>query len=205
MDMSKTKHCPFCAEEIRVEAKKCKHCGEYLTQAHAQNHKPIKPGPLDSILGTAPVVHCPNCQHTGKAKLAIGGNLAIELVLWLTFLIPGLLYHLWRNSTMRYSCSACGFLGVRETEEKTEDEGRTFHRLTHRERSRIVQPAIVALVVSYFLLYRETVLALPLVILLIVGTVLTYKLRIVEKQKHLIVGSALGAYAVFVLVLLLRP
>jgi predicted amidophosphoribosyltransferase len=29
------KKCPFCAEEILVEAKKCKHCGEYLSSPSA--------------------------------------------------------------------------------------------------------------------------------------------------------------------------
>jgi predicted amidophosphoribosyltransferase len=30
-----TKRCPFCAEEILVAAKKCKHCGEFLARAKA--------------------------------------------------------------------------------------------------------------------------------------------------------------------------
>ena len=30
--MPKTIQCPFCAEEILSEAKKCKHCGEFLDE-----------------------------------------------------------------------------------------------------------------------------------------------------------------------------
>ena len=34
--MSETKVCPFCGEDINIDASKCKHCGEFL------NNKPKK-------------------------------------------------------------------------------------------------------------------------------------------------------------------
>ena len=33
-----TKKCPFCAEEIDIEAVKCKHCGELLTKEAKKDH-----------------------------------------------------------------------------------------------------------------------------------------------------------------------
>jgi len=39
--MSETKKCPFCAEEILIDAVKCKHCGEMLHERKPEhkNHK----------------------------------------------------------------------------------------------------------------------------------------------------------------------
>ena len=51
---------------------------------------------------------CSNCGHVGKIKLSIKGNLLIEIILWLFFLIPGIIYSIWRQSSYHDTCSACG-------------------------------------------------------------------------------------------------
>src|ERR1700688_1546283 len=32
----------------------------------------------------------------------------IEVLLWLTFIIPGIIYTIWRGSTRRWACPMCG-------------------------------------------------------------------------------------------------
>lgn len=51
---------------------------------------------------------CTTCGHHGPAKRHTRGSMLIEIVLWLMFLIPGLIYSLWRLSTRRQVCGACG-------------------------------------------------------------------------------------------------
>lgn len=51
---------------------------------------------------------CKDCGTVGRANRVTRGSLLIEIVLWLCFLVPGLLYSLWRLSTKHNACRACG-------------------------------------------------------------------------------------------------
>lgn len=51
---------------------------------------------------------CLTCQTVGIPKTATRGSIWIELVLWLCFLIPGLIYSIWRITGKTRVCRACG-------------------------------------------------------------------------------------------------
>lgn len=51
---------------------------------------------------------CPTCGTVAPPRRLTRGSFAIELVLWLCFLVPGLIYSLWRVSSRYDACSACG-------------------------------------------------------------------------------------------------
>lgn len=51
---------------------------------------------------------CSNCGFTGPAKKVTKGSTLMELVLWLCFIFPGLLYSMWRLSSKHMACPQCG-------------------------------------------------------------------------------------------------
>jgi len=55
------------------------------------------------------LIKCPNCKYEGEAKTYTKGSMGIELLLWLFFLLPGLLYSVWRLSTRYSGCPKCGY------------------------------------------------------------------------------------------------
>jgi hypothetical protein len=50
---------------------------------------------------------CPNCGTQGKPKTYTRGSILIEIVLWICFIIPGLIYSLWRLSSRQKVCATC--------------------------------------------------------------------------------------------------
>ncbi len=52
-------------------------------------------------------VICKECGYVGKSKKITKGSIFIEIILWLFFLIPGLIYSIWRLTTRCDSCPKC--------------------------------------------------------------------------------------------------
>jgi hypothetical protein len=63
---------------------------------------------------------CPSCQYVGESVDIARGSRRTEVVLWCTFLVPGLLYTLWRQSRDgRYSgCPQCREGNIRALKRK---------------------------------------------------------------------------------------
>jgi len=51
---------------------------------------------------------CTACGYAGASNKRNKGNGLIELILWLFFLIPGIIYSIWRRSDKQNSCLKCG-------------------------------------------------------------------------------------------------
>lgn len=52
-------------------------------------------------------VVCTQCGYVGKSKGAIKGNGFIEIMLWFFFIIPGMIYSVWRSSSRYKVCPEC--------------------------------------------------------------------------------------------------
>ncbi len=50
---------------------------------------------------------CTNCLTEDKPKSHTKGSFVIELFLWLCFIVPGLIYSLWRLTTRANVCRRC--------------------------------------------------------------------------------------------------
>lgn len=51
---------------------------------------------------------CKSCGTANNIKTETRGSLLIEIVLWLCFIVPGVIYSIWRHVSRRPVCAACG-------------------------------------------------------------------------------------------------
>lgn len=54
-------------------------------------------------------IKCPHCGYEGPGKKIVKGSFAVEVVLWLFMLLPGMLYTAWRLVTSYFGCPKCSY------------------------------------------------------------------------------------------------
>lgn len=55
----------------------------------------------------AKVLVCTQCGYVGRPRYAAKGSLGVEILLWFFFLLPGIIYSVWRLSSKANSCPQC--------------------------------------------------------------------------------------------------
>jgi hypothetical protein len=58
------------------------------------------------------LVACTHCKTIGYPKWETPGSGATEVVLWLLFLVPGIVYSIWRSNAAASVCPSCGSKAV---------------------------------------------------------------------------------------------
>lgn len=61
-------------------------------------------------------VLCQACGTIDKPKVRNRGSSAIEIILWLLFIVPGFCYTLWRMGRKDRSCRTCRSMAVIPTD-----------------------------------------------------------------------------------------
>lgn len=55
---------------------------------------------------------CLKCNSLGAPKKVTSGSIIIEFILWCCFLVPGLIYSVWRLTTRKKACGVCGSVDI---------------------------------------------------------------------------------------------
>jgi len=53
-------------------------------------------------------MYCANCGTVAAPKSKTRGSFLVEVFLWLLFIVPGVIYSLWRLTTRAKVCPKCG-------------------------------------------------------------------------------------------------
>ncbi|MEQ8511552.1 MAG: hypothetical protein RJP96_14830 [Algiphilus sp.] len=114
------KECPKCSY-VRTDADPppitdCPSCGIVYAKFEALQQEGPAPSPAPRVTvnraaelrAKASRTHiCTACGHAGSERTITRGSLAIEIILWLFFIVPGLIYSLWRMTSRYHVCPKC--------------------------------------------------------------------------------------------------
>lgn len=67
----------------------------------------IYEGYKKGVAGEGGKLHCMTCGTDAEPVTETRGSILIEIILWLCFIVPGLIYSIWRLSSKRETCKAC--------------------------------------------------------------------------------------------------
>lgn len=112
--------CPKCSyeptlSEIQDSPEDCVKCGisyaSYTPKSAAERLGQGVKGAREAVregrarrLGS---LYSPACGTVSEGCVHTRGSIWIELVLWLFFLVPGIIYSIWRLTSRRTVCPAC--------------------------------------------------------------------------------------------------
>lgn len=101
--------CPHCNAELADGSYYCRHCRSNIPADVVKALSGATPEAAAQTVAAwkQPTHYCPHCGTWGKPKTVTRGSFFIELVLWLCFLVPGLIYSIWRLSSRQAVCPAC--------------------------------------------------------------------------------------------------
>lgn len=100
------KLCPSCHAFQDAEKKQCPNCNNDLTNVllYKSNNSNIIPDIPD-------LYYCNKCKHYTPKGLMKGSGW-IELILYLCYLVPGIIYSIWRRSGQPNVCPFCKTEGL---------------------------------------------------------------------------------------------
>lgn len=107
--------CESCGKKTTDKREKCPECGQPVkSETEKRWEKNEAAFKVDRTINPADKnwIRCPQCEYQGEAVKHTPGNFLIEVVLWLFFLNPGLIYSIWRLANRGQMCPACEWTHV---------------------------------------------------------------------------------------------
>jgi len=99
--MPRTRRCPQCTSVNPDNIATCRKCGARMDGPAP----PASPGGNRTV--PAGSQYCPTCGTVAPPRSFTKGSFVYELALWICFLLPGVLYSIWRLTSRTKGCPAC--------------------------------------------------------------------------------------------------